>query len=283
MEKYAEISGRRNVPVKVDLERGFAFIEFPTPDDTTMALKLDGIVFQGQMIKVHRPREYAGGEEEQPYVPGVVGSVVADSPNKIFIGGLPAHLNDEQVMSLLTTFGELKSFNLVKVGVTNISKVSPLWLRNLTSTHHLQGFAFCEYVDHKLTDIAVESLNGIQIGDKTLNVQRASASTTGPAESSLVPDLKLLTATPEDAQTTNILLMLNMVTADDLIDDRDYKEIVEDIRSECGSFGTITDVRIPRPQRADKKWNAAKIGNLKSDADLGVGRVCSYFLPKVSF
>ena len=41
-------------------------------------------------------------------MPGVVSTVVPDSPNKLFIGGLPNYLNEEQVKELLTSFGSLK-------------------------------------------------------------------------------------------------------------------------------------------------------------------------------
>jgi splicing factor U2AF subunit len=38
----------------------------------------------------------------------------------------------------------------------------------------LQGIAFCEYFDPAMTDIAVEGLNGMELGDEHLRVQRAS-------------------------------------------------------------------------------------------------------------
>ena len=45
---------------------------------------------------------------------------------------------------LLSSYGTLRSFNLVKDTVTGLSK----------------GFAFCEFVDHEITDIACEGLFG---------------------------------------------------------------------------------------------------------------------------
>lgn len=65
-----------------------------------------------------------GGGEIAPHVPGVVSTNVPDTVNKIFIGGLPSYLNDEQVMELLSSFGELRAFNLVKEGGSGASKVS---------------------------------------------------------------------------------------------------------------------------------------------------------------
>lgn len=63
-------------------------------------MAFDGIVFQGQSLKIRRPRDYQampGLGEVQNGVPGVVSTVVGDSPFKIFIGGLPNYLTDDQV------------------------------------------------------------------------------------------------------------------------------------------------------------------------------------------
>ncbi|RUP47624.1 hypothetical protein BC936DRAFT_145514 [Jimgerdemannia flammicorona] len=68
------------------------------------------------------------------HVSGVVSTNVPDSSNKIFIGGLPLYLDDEQIVELLKSFGELRAFNLVKDSMTGQSK----------------GFAFCEYIDPQI-------------------------------------------------------------------------------------------------------------------------------------
>lgn len=93
-------------------------------------MAFDGIVFQGQTLKIRRPKDYQppeGGNHDVPqiHVPGVISTNVPDSENKIFIGGLPLYLNDEQVIELLSAFGELKAFNLVKENNVGASKVCP--------------------------------------------------------------------------------------------------------------------------------------------------------------
>ncbi|MEQ2257181.1 U2 small nuclear RNA auxiliary factor 2 [Ilyodon furcidens] len=64
-------------------------------------MAFDGIIFQGQSLKIRRPHDYRPlpGISEQPafHVPGVVSTVVPDSPHKLFIGGLPNYLNDDQL------------------------------------------------------------------------------------------------------------------------------------------------------------------------------------------
>uniref|UniRef100_A0A8C5M0U6 Splicing factor U2AF subunit n=1 Tax=Leptobrachium leishanense TaxID=445787 RepID=A0A8C5M0U6_9ANUR len=151
--------GNPVLAVQINQDKNFAFLEFSSVDETTQAMAFDGIIFQGQSLKIRRPHDYQplSGMSENPsvYVPGV-----------LFIGGLPNYLNDDQVTmaslslwvkELLTSFGPLKAFNLVKDRATGLSK----------------GYAFCEYVDINVTDQAIAGLNGMQLGDKKLLVQRA--------------------------------------------------------------------------------------------------------------
>ncbi|GBL80598.1 Splicing factor U2AF subunit, partial [Araneus ventricosus] len=63
-------------------------------------MAFDGINFKGQSLKIRRPHDYqpVPGMSEIPNsaVPGVFSTVVQDSPNKVFIGGLPNFLNEDQ-------------------------------------------------------------------------------------------------------------------------------------------------------------------------------------------
>ncbi len=69
-------------------------------------MAFDGINFKGQSLKIRRPHDYQPmpGMSEQPQatVPGVISTVVNDSPFKIFIGGLPNYLNEDQVKGFVT-------------------------------------------------------------------------------------------------------------------------------------------------------------------------------------
>jgi splicing factor U2AF subunit len=87
-------------------------------------MALDGIIFVNGPLKIRRPKDYGGDQiMAGVHVPGVVSTNVPDSINKIFVGGLPAYLNEEQVQELLTSFGELKAFNLVRENNNGPSKV----------------------------------------------------------------------------------------------------------------------------------------------------------------
>ena len=54
----------------------------------------------------------------------IVRTVVADSPHKLFVGGLPCDWTEEQVKEMLVPFGPLKAFNLVMDRATGNSKVT---------------------------------------------------------------------------------------------------------------------------------------------------------------
>nr|XP_040046939.1 splicing factor U2AF 65 kDa subunit-like [Gasterosteus aculeatus aculeatus] len=226
--------------VQINQDKNFAFLEFRSVDETTQAMAFDGIIFQGQSLKIRRPHDYRPlpGISEQPafHVPGVVSTVVPDSAHKLFIGGLPNYLNDDQVKELLTSFGPLKAFNLVKDSATSLSK----------------GYAFCEYVDVGATDQAVAGLNGMQLGDKKLIVQRASvgaknANPTAIVEAPVTLQVPGLQRLQNSGMPTEVLCLLNMVMAEELVDDEDYEEILEDVREECCKYGSVRSIEIPRP------------------------------------
>ncbi|KAI7903519.1 uncharacterized protein BX663DRAFT_506732 [Cokeromyces recurvatus] len=226
--------------VQINHDKNYAFVEFQTPEQATQAMAVDGIMFQGQQLKIRRPKDYQpppeGDYVDVPTVPGLVSTNVPDTPNKIFIGGLPIYLNDDQVVELLKSFGELRAFNLVKDPVTGANK----------------GFAFCEYADPNVTDLACQGLNNMELGDRKLVVQRASVGAkhgTIPHEYHQytgIPDYLPITSAKEE-EATRVLQLMNMVTPEELEDDEEYQDIWEDIAEECSKFGTIIDMKIPRP------------------------------------
>ncbi|PFH51889.1 hypothetical protein AMATHDRAFT_80005 [Amanita thiersii Skay4041] len=262
--------GNPVLAVQCNYEKNYAFVEFRSAEDATAAMAFDGIIFINGPLKIRRPKDYGGVDMSAPsvHVPGVVSTNVPDSINKIFVGGLPTYLNEEQVMELLKSFGDLKAFNLVRENGNGPSK----------------GFAFFEYVDPNVTDVAIQGLNGMELGDRYLVVQRASVG----AKPGSIPDLpydqfpeipRPIMPAGADPESVNacILLMLNMVTAEDLIDDQEYGDIYEDVKEECSRYGTVEDLRIPRPVKRDKaKWgdsHQAAQDAARADEAAGVGRV----------
>ena len=100
----------------------YAFVEFRSAEDATAGMQLDGTVFLDGPLRVRRPHDYAG-PDATPGFP-MLPATVPDSLNKIFIGGLPAHLTEDQIIELLKSFGDIKAFNLVREHATGQSKAS---------------------------------------------------------------------------------------------------------------------------------------------------------------
>ena len=211
----SQAEGNPVIACQVNLDKNFAFVEFRSVDEATQAMAFDGIQFQGQSLKIRRPRDYQPlpGMAETPsvVVPGVVSTVVQDTPHKIFIGGLPNYLNDDQIRELLTSFGPLKAFNLVKDSATGLSK----------------GYAFCEYVDPNIIDQACAGLNGMQLGDKKLIVQRASVGAKNAQTNQVPVQIQIPGLNVNEVQAsgppTEVLSLMNMVTPDELEDEEEYE------------------------------------------------------------
>ncbi|KAF3429272.1 hypothetical protein E2986_10202 [Frieseomelitta varia] len=115
----AQAAGNPVLACQINLDKNFAFLEvqqtllentFRSIDETTQAMAFDGINFKGQSLKIRRPHDYQPmpGMTDNPSmnVPGTVPAYnvifgFLDSPHKIFIGGLPNYLNEEQRRSNL--------------------------------------------------------------------------------------------------------------------------------------------------------------------------------------
>lgn len=103
---------------------------------------------------------------------GVRRGPVPDSPGKIFIGGLPYNLGEEEVLQVLAAFGQVSHFHLVVDRESGMSK----------------GYAFATYQDDPMltcTNTALTNLNGIQLGEKSMTVKIASSS--GPQSQGNAP------------------------------------------------------------------------------------------------
>ena len=116
--------------------------------------------------------------------------------------------------------------------------------------HYFLGYAFCEYVDITITDQAIAGLNGMQLGDKKLIVQRASVgakNTSALASAPVQLQVPGMQSVQGPGNPTEVLCLLNMVMPDELTDEEEYEDILEDIREECAKYGTVKSVEIPRP------------------------------------
>lgn len=266
--KGTEMEGDPVISVYMNLEKRFAFIETRTVAEAAAGLMLDGIKFREVCLRVRRPNDFNAelvGEVEPPkgFNPGLLGVVstqVSDGPNKVFIGGIPYSLSEDNVKELLQTFGSLAAFNLIKEPSSGMSK----------------GFAFFEYMDPAVVDVACSSLHGMQVGDKTLTVRRASQSGGGAGGSgatfastgsglflngegkkgevgSAVHVNNLVT------KATRVVELRNVASREELVDDEEFEEIREDMEEEAKKFGHLEEVLIARPGEQGMEGAVGKV------------------------
>ncbi|KAK9467823.1 hypothetical protein V1512DRAFT_222482 [Lipomyces arxii] len=244
--------GAKDQPIKVwqfSSDKRTVLLEFYNAEDATIAVAFSGVEFGGSKIKIDRPKDYVVPEKEDEAVEHVAGSVspnVQDSSNKISISNIPFYLTEDQILELLKEFGELKAFKLLKHKEAGESK----------------GVAFCEYADEHVTEIACEGLNGMELGENVLTVKRACLGVHQPESNgqSAISAMAEVATLKADHSSTRVLQLLNMIVAEDLVDDDEYYDIKADIREECEKFGKVLDLKIPRPTSSNR-------------APLGVGKI----------
>lgn len=76
---------------------------------------------------------------------------------KLFVGNLPYSVTDSQLEEHFTAYGEVESAHVVQDRMTGRSR----------------GFGFVEMTSDSDTDTAVETLNGTDMGGRSLTVSEA--------------------------------------------------------------------------------------------------------------
>ena len=259
------------VSAQVNRDKGYALLDFKTPEDSTNAMALDGITMEAadamdtsngasQGLEIKRPKDYIvpAVTDETQNEAGVLSNTVPDTQNKIVLTQIPVYLDEVQVKELLVSFGELKNFVLLKD----------------TSSEQSRGIAFFEYVDAQgATDVAVESLNGMELGDSMLSSKRASIGIQQMTGEISVNAMSMMAGTTNSsADEGRVLCLMNMITPEELMDadEADGKrlpsrhdenladnltEILEDVKEECVKYGAVLEVKMPRPTGGSRQNN----------------------------
>ncbi|PFH35804.1 U2 snRNP auxilliary factor, large subunit, splicing factor subfamily protein [Besnoitia besnoiti] len=265
-------SGEKMLPVErcevFNESSRFCFVELRTVAYTILAIRLDGINYNGFSLRVGRPHDYvppAGGDPaDHAYIPLLddakkMKREKKETParpdsgpdNKIYIQNLPPEMGEEQVRDLLEQFGTLRVLNLIK---------------NVQTGQH-KGYGFFEYEDPEVTDQAILALNGFVCGANILSVQRANFSATvvtrdvhrmmpvtnlpNSMTQKLLSDplvaVQVQAARKIGERPSKVVQLLNCVYQEDLIDPKEYEAIYEDIKQEAEKYGALEEVLVPRP------------------------------------
>jgi splicing factor U2AF subunit len=249
---YKDMSGDAVKDTKKALSGGIAMVEFAESVYATTILALEeDISFMGVSLELRRPRDYIVQTPDKDVpMSDTVSSTVPDSSEKIVIKGLPVYLSSEQGLELVEAFGAVQSWLLVRENDSSESKVSRHFQADEANS---KGVAFAQFKDPSITPIALNSLNGMAINEEhTLAVSLACIGTPQNEKATDTPGgaMGMVTALASEharPARSRVLVLLNMVTGDDLMDADEYDDILQDVQDECKKFGRVVDLQIPRP------------------------------------
>ncbi|KAH8947957.1 hypothetical protein BDL97_11G072100 [Sphagnum fallax] len=275
------------VNVYINQEKKFAFVEMRTVEEASNAMALDGIIFEGVSVRVRRPSDYnpsmaatLGPSQPSPHLnlaavgltPGSAAGG-ADGPDRVFVGGLPYYLAEVQIKELLESFGPLRGFDLVKdrdtgnskgygfcvyqdPAVTDVAIAALNGLKMGDKTLSVRRASASGQPKPDQANVLAQAQHHIAIQKLALQASGANAVALGGLGmmSGIPPGLMAsmlpgmgngLSNTLETP--TKVVALTQVVSADELKDDEEYDDILEDMREECGKFGNLVEVVIPRP------------------------------------
>ncbi|KAH9281080.1 Splicing factor U2AF 65 kDa subunit [Echinococcus granulosus] len=245
--------GEPVVCAQVNSERHFAFIELRSVEETTATLSLDGINCLGSTLRIRRPRDY--------FPPGTNPSVHPVghlNANAIFLTGIPTNLSEQNLCRLLSAYGTLRSFSMLRDPLTAMPR----------------GCGFFEYTASESADLACLGLQNHPAGGGKFFAIRADYLVATPPLTSLPPlSSSLTTATAAAAvasvaapqlSPTPVLCLDNMVSPHDIDSPEGYADVMEDVRSECLRHGAVISVHIPQPKSSTSLTSTTTASSTKN-------------------
>ena len=216
-------------------------LRFETPALAKAGLNLDGIPFLGATLQFSRPVDYSGPPDTDVSSWLKITGQETHTPldpeqeklsRELFVGNTPPEVTPSELQHFL---GQA----LQQVGLT-------LYPGNPIHTCRVNGkFAFCEFRTAQEATMALQ-LHQIPMQGVPLRVGRPSKWTGPPDPPTTWEDVLAKYVVQRAVTTSAVVELQHMLTAQDLEDPDEYQDILEDTREECGQFGTLKSVVIPR-------------------------------------
>lgn len=269
-------------------EGTFCFVEMRAVQDATSCLALmQTLTLAGRILKVGRPADY------KPLLPAYYAFVVGQPAGTYVPIQPPAGLLGLTGMGMQGMMPGLAGLGM------NALVVNPLTVPVLGGMAGVQAMVAATGTPGALQG----ALNGIPAATTPTLTAAAPVAATPEAATPATTTTTDATATTEEApataatsestatkdddddasmEKTNVLMLLNMVTPEELKDDEEFGDIVLDVREECEKYGVVESIVIPRPPKGD---GAAEVDaktlvdneNDKGPISEGVGRIFVLF------
>ncbi|RDD42375.1 Poly(U)-binding-splicing factor PUF60 [Trichoplax sp. H2] len=160
--------------------KGFAFIEFETPEAAQLALEqMNGQLMGGRNIKVGRPTQ-------MPQAGPLIQQIEEEAKNyaRIYVASVHPDLSESDIKSVFEAFGKIKSCTMP--------------LDNITGKH--RGYCYIELDGLQSAMDAIASMNMFDLGGQYLRVGRAVTPPTATAQPNTLPPAAALAAAAVSAK-----------------------------------------------------------------------------------
>lgn len=235
--------------------KGFAFIEYETPDAAQMAMEqMTGVLMSGRPIKVGRPSNMP---QSHPIIDKILEE--SESSKRIYVSSIHEDLSTEDVKSVFSAFGDI---------------VSCVLAPDPTSGKH-KGYGSIEYKTLQSAKDAISSMNLFDLGGQNLRVGRGI----GPLPPTLqgnnlasnligvpsTPKLEPIVETKPQIPTipvsalstppvaTVVPTVSSVIKLGNMVNDDEVDEDLErDVTEECSKYGTVEKVVIYKEKQGEK-------------------------------
>ena len=247
----------------------FAFVELVNAEMANKTLNLNGIPFLGAILKVSRPSKYAGPPiptktwqelTGQALPQGAVLDAEQEKVNReLFVGNTTPEMTEGMLREFLGNALEQVGLNVTAGNPITACRVSGKFafieLRTPQEAANALNLNNIPFMGTQLRvgrpskwngppdthgnweDILAKYMSGeLQLGQGGVGAgggNAPAAAASGPGNTS-------------DAPVSRVVELQNMLTEDDLKDETEFKEIMEDTKEECGQFGQLLNVHIPK-------------------------------------
>ncbi len=133
--------------------KGFAYVEFETPEQASAALRLTGALFQNRSLVVQPTQNEKNRANEAKEAMKTGGAAVANAPTKVYVGSLHFNVTEEAVRSIFQPFGNLMEVQLHR-DASGLSR----------------GFGFVTFGSASEARRAIAELNGLEVLGRPIKV-----------------------------------------------------------------------------------------------------------------
>ncbi|CAD7957323.1 unnamed protein product [Amoebophrya sp. A25] len=251
---------------------------------TVIGMQLNGIEYRRAHLEISRPTQYKGSDgseveinkislsdllglnEERESQESAMRSLLNQVSGRLSVTNIPPFMSEKACRDLFSQFGGLKMVSIM-----------------MDSKGENKGYGFFEYDRLEHADVAKKCLNGFVVGDRALAVTRLNDTVVSQAgidqelEQMANPHLverrerdrengqarlishkilanPVLALQVRDAlhlgrRPSKVVQLLNAVYESDIMDPMELEDVRLEILSEAEKFGTVVDIKIPRPSK----------------------------------